>query len=389
MLPAIALALALLACAAPAPAQFNHPETGDAQAQNAQTSDPALAVSEARKAVADGHLDLAVKALALYVAAHPREIEPARYLGDLYYRQSDLASAERTFLAILRFAPEDHETHNRLGGVYAAQDRIGEAIDEFQKSVPSAGAYPHLVELHMRRGDIAIWESDLRRSAREDPFDAGAQFALGQVLLYEHKPVEAALYLDRALDISPHACEILSELGSAYLDLARVGDAVAVLERCLSYHHDDYSALVNLGDAYIDRGTPDQARTLFERANAARPDGAEALIDLGYLEDSNQHWEAAVRFYLRALALDPLSRDAYVDLGCAYRDHHLYALAQAAFIKGLSIVPNDGRLHYLLGTTYADQGKSALARAEYERALNSNEPEVARAASRDLAQLPK
>jgi tetratricopeptide (TPR) repeat protein len=391
VLPALAFAVAVLACAAPArvAAQVTHANSGDARSQDALASDPALAVSEARKTVADGHLDLAVKTLALYVAAHPREVEPARYLGDLYYRQSDLASAERTFLAILRYAPEDRETHNRLGGVYAAQDRIADAIDEFQKSIPSVGAYPHLVELHMRRGDIAIWESDLRRDAREKPFDAAAQFALGQVLRYERKPIEATTYLERARALAPESCEVLSELGSSYLDLARVADAVTVLERCLALRHNDYSALVNLGDAYIDRGTPDQARTLFERANTVRPDGAEALIDLGYLEDASQRWESAVRYYLHALALDPLAREGYVDLGCAYRDHHLYALAEASFLKGLSVTPNDGRLHYLLGTTYADQGKSVLAKSEYKLALSSDEPEVARAAGRDLAALQK
>jgi tetratricopeptide (TPR) repeat protein len=389
VLPAIVATVALLLCAPPARAQVTHANSGDARTQDALPSEPALAIAQARTAVADGRLDLAVKALALYVAAHPREIEPARYLGDLYYRQANLGAAERTFLGILQIAPEDRETHNRLGGIYAAQDRISEAIDEFQKSIPSAGAYPHLVELHERRGDIAIWESDLRKEATDRPFDPGSQFGLGQVLRYERKPIEAVVYLQRGLALAPRSCEILSELGSAYLDLARVDDAVTVLERCLSYHHDDYSALVNLGDAYIDRGTPEPSRGLFERANAARPEGAEALIDLGFLEDAAQRWESAVRYYLRALSLDPLARDAYVDLGCAYRDHHLYALAEAAFIKGLSVSPADGRLHYLLGATYADQGKSVLARGEYQRALNSNEPEVARAAGRDLAALQK
>ena len=368
---------------------MTHANSGDARSQDALSSNPALAVSDARKAVADGHLDLAIKALALYVAGHPREIEPARYLGDLYYRQSDLTTAERTFKAILRFAPEDRETHNRLGGVYAAQDRIPEAIDEFQKSIPSVGAYPHLVELHQRRGDLAIWESDLRHAAQIGPFDAGAQFGIGQVLRFERKPLEALSYLELARDLAPHSCEVLSELGSTYLDLNRIDDAITVLKRCLNSEAENYPALVNLGDAYIERGELEQARALFDKANAVRPDGPEALIDIGYLEDSAQNWESAVRYYLHALSLDPLARDAYVDLGCDYRDHHLFALAEAALIKGLSVAPSDGRLHYLLGTTYAEQGKSALARGEFQRALSSDEPEIARAAGRDLSALPK
>jgi tetratricopeptide (TPR) repeat protein len=391
VLAAVAFAAVTLACAAPASAQtaVTHANSGDARSQDVLSSNPAQAVSQARATVADGHLDLAVKTLALYVAGHPREIEPARYLGDLYYRQSDLAAAERTFLAILRYAPEDRETHNRLGGVYATQDRIGDALEQFQESIPSVGAYPNLTLLHIRRGDLAIWESDLRHEAATKPFDPAAQFAIGQVLRYERKPLEAVVFLERALDLSPNACEVLSELGITYLDLARVDKAVGVLQRCLSISPEDYPALVNLGDAYIEQGALDRARTLFEHANTVRPDGAEALIDLGYIQDSEHSWEGAVRLYLRALALDPLARDGYVDLGCDYRDHHLYALAEAAFIKGLSVSPGDGRLHYLLGTTYAEQGKSVLARSEYKLALSSNEPEVALAAGRDLAALPQ
>jgi tetratricopeptide (TPR) repeat protein len=389
VLAVVALAAAGLGCAVPARAQVTHANSSDPRAEDVLPSNPALAVSDARKTVADGHLDLAIKALAIYVAGHPREIEPARYLGDLYYRQSDLAAAERTFLSILRFAPDDKETHNRLGGVYAAQDRVADAIEQFQESIPSAGAYPHLVELHARRGDLGTWEADLRLDATAKPFDAAAQFAVGQVLRYERKPLEALGYLQRALDLSPRACEILSELGSTYLDLARNQDAVTVLQRCLASSSDNYPALVNLGDAYVALGSIDKARELFERANTVRPDGAEALIDLGYVQDTEHGWDAAVKLYLRALALDPLARDGYVDLGCDYRDHHLYALAEAAFIKGLSVSPGDGRLHYLLGTTYAEQGKSALARDEYKAALSSNEPDVAWAAGRELASLQR
>jgi tetratricopeptide (TPR) repeat protein len=388
-LAAVVVATALAFFAPPALAQVSHANSGDARLQDTLPSDPDLAVSQARKTVADGHLDLAIKALELYVAGHPREIEPARYLGDLYYRKSDLGAAERTFVGILRYAPDDRETHNRLGGVYAVEDRISDAIDEFQKSVPSVGAYPNLVELHLRRGDLAIWESDLRHEAAERGFDPAAQFAIGQVLRYEHKPLEAITFLERANDLSPRSCQVLSELGSVYLDLGRVDQAVTTLERCLGMDQRDYSALVNLGDAYVERSDLERAKATFQRADEIRPDGPEALIDLGYIEDAQQRWEGAVRLYLRALALDPMARDGYVDLGCVYRDHHLYALAEAAFIKGLSVSPNDGRLHYLLGTTYADQGKTGLARKEYEHALSSNEPEVARAAGRDLAALPR
>jgi Tfp pilus assembly protein PilF len=52
------------------------------------------------------------------------------------------------------------------------------------------------------------------------------------------------------------------------------------------------------------------------------------------------------------------------------------------------VAADDGRLHYLLAVTYNLQGKIALARVEYQRAISSDEPDVARAARAELALLP-
>ncbi|MDP9024945.1 MAG: tetratricopeptide repeat protein [Candidatus Eremiobacteraeota bacterium] len=371
----------------PALAQVTHADPTDQMAGTALPSNPALAVDSARKRVASGDLAGAIRQLALYVAAHPAEVPPARYLGDLYYRSSDLHAAERTYSAILRYAANDRETHNRLGGVYAAEDRVAEAIDEFQKSLPSGGAYGHLVDLHRRLGDLPQFENDYRRAVETSPSDAAAQYAFGAVLRAERKTTEAVFHLERALVLEPNTCATLSELGSAYLDLYRTRSAIDVLQRCLVMSPDDYSALINVGDAFIEQDDYARARSVIQHANRLRPDGAEGLIDLGYLEDVGRQWQSAVAYYLKAIAVDPLARDAYVDLGYDYDEHHLYSLAEAAFLKGLSISPADGRLHYLLGVTYAEQGKRELARAEYRRATASDEPEVAKAATRDLSTL--
>jgi tetratricopeptide (TPR) repeat protein len=382
---AIALAIAVFACGAPAPAQITHADSGDVKTQDRLASDPAGAVERARKRVAGGDLDGAVKELALYVGGHPRELEPARYLADLYYRQTDFASAERTLIAILTFAPKDRETHNRLGGIYAVQDKITAAIDEFQKSLPYTGAYEHLVALHRIHGDLGNFVDGFRRDAENKPYDVSAQLEYGKVLAALRRPLDAIDYFQRALSLEMNSCSVLADLGSAYLDVNQVPKAVEVLQRCLNHESNNYNALVNLGDAYIEQGQLPKSRDALERASRARPDGPEALVDLGYIEDMQGHWQPAVQYYLRAIALDPLCRDAYVNLGYDYDEHRLFQLAEASFIKGLSIAPSDGRLHYLLAVTYHEQGKKDLAKVEYERAKTSDEPEVARAATRDLA----
>jgi tetratricopeptide (TPR) repeat protein len=350
-------------------------------------SDPAAVVETARKRVAGGDLSGTVTFLAAYVQAHPGELAPSRYLGDLYYRSGDVASAERTYLAILTYAPDDRETHNRLGGIYAAADRISDAIAEFQKSLPDNAAYTPLVELHRRLGDLDRFEARYRRAAESAPDDAAALYGYGAVLRSEHKSVQAVAVLQAAVRLAPLACAPLAELGSAYLDLGRNAAAVDVLQQCLSSSPKDYGALVNLSDAFIAEGQFGRSRGMLERAIGTRPDGSEALVNLGYLEDVDNRWQNAIAFYVKAIGANPLDRDAYVDLGFDYDEHHLFALAQAAFLKGLSVSPNDGRLHYLLAVTYEDQGKRDLARTEFRRAESSDEPEVAHAASHDLLTL--
>lgn len=381
---AVLVLIVALSFATAATAQVTHANADDPLAGSSPPSDPTAAVSRARTLVADGKLAAAVADLAAYARAHPRELEPARYLGDLYYRQSDAISAERTYRAILRIAPGDLETHDRLGGLYAAADRITEAIAEFGASLPIGSAYGHLVELHRRVGDLEQFETPFRRAADDFPHDAGAQYALGTVYRAEGRASLARPYLERALALSPRSCATLAELGSAYLDLDRVGEAIGYFERCLALEPENYAALVNLGDARIVEGGFAPARADFEHAIRTRPDGPEALVDLGYLADVGGDWQTAVAYYLHAIAVDPLARDAYVDLGFDYEAHKLYALAEAAFLKGLSVAPGDGRLHYLLGSSYRDQGKRELAKREYRSAVASDEPDVARAAAQDL-----
>jgi tetratricopeptide (TPR) repeat protein len=379
--------MAIIAGLCFAPALVARASAAEPSPAAAPAEPPAGPIELARRRVAGGDLPGAITSLAAYVGDHPRDLAPARYLGDLYYRASNLAAAESTYRAILLYAPDDRETHDRLGGVYAVEDRSKEAIEQFQASLPFASAYGHLVELHRRIGDLDQFVATYKNAIVDSPYDAAGLYALGAIYRAERKTTDAIGMLNRALNLEPRSCPTLSELGSAYLDLHESDQAIGFLQRCLAIKPNDFPALVNLSSAYIESGRDSDALPLLQHANAEQPDRPDALINLGYIEDDAGRWQEAMTYYLHAIALDPLDRDAYINLGSDYSSHRLFALAEAALLKGLSIAPNDGRLHYLLGVTYADQGKRELARGEYQRAAASDEPEIARAAKRDLAVL--
>jgi tetratricopeptide (TPR) repeat protein len=343
-----------------------------------------------RAEAVNGKLSSVISKLEDFVRAHPDYKGPARLLGDLYFRKPDLPAAERTYKNILARFPNDRETWNRLGGLYAAEDRVDAAITAFDRSVPEPDEYPNLVALHRRHGDLAEFERGVAADAQRDPTDERTLLIYGNVLRAMHKHDQAVTVFKQALSLNQptQRCPALNDLALAYLDVRRVNDAMPLLQTCLALKPNDYGALVNLGEANIEQAQYQQARPYLDRAVHVQIDRPEAYVDIGFLEDIAQHWKAAVVNYERAISVDPLWRDAYIDLGYDYYVQKYYSLAEAAFIKGLSVSPHDGRLSYMLGVTYRDQGKVALAKQQYQRALSyGDEENVVSAARHDLSEL--
>jgi len=350
--------------------------------------DPAAVLDLARGRVAAGDTKGAIDGLAPYVLKHPQDAAAGRLLGDLYFRVPDFAKAEKVWKAILVLEPEDRETHSRLGSLYAATDRVGEAIEEFQKSLPMRSGYAGLVMAHKRSGDLPQYVAQLEYETRKTPFDAGRWSELGQVRRSLRQYDAALDAFSRVVGIRPGSCAARLDLANVMVDLRRLDPAIAQLKACLQSDASYYPAVVNLGEAYLEKGDLATARPYLDRALVLRPEGTEALVDVGYVCDMQGDWKAAVAYYNRAIHSDPMRPEAYIDLGFDYNEHRFFPLAEAAFLKGISVAADDGRLHYLLAVTYNVQGKIALARTEFQHAVASEEPDVARAAQAELALLP-
>jgi tetratricopeptide (TPR) repeat protein len=349
--------------------------------------DPAV-LDAARAKVAAGDTKGAIDGLAPYVASHPQDIPAGRLLGDLYFRVPDFVKAERVWKAILAIDANDRETHGRLGSLYAAQDKVTEAMAEFQLSLPNRVGYVGLVMLHKKSGDLQDYMMRLQSDTEQHPFDVARWSELGHAQRALHKYEAALNAFSHVVSVRPSSCGARVDVANALVDLGRIDPAIAHLKACLGVDPNYYPAVVNLGEAYLEKRDSVTARPLLDRALTLRPEGTEALVDIGYIYDSQGDWKTAVSYYNRAIRSDPMRPEAYIDLGYDYNEHRLFPLAEAAYIKGLAVAQDDGRLHYMLAVTYNLQGKIALAREQYRHAIASEEPIVVRAAQAELALLP-
>ncbi len=350
-------------------------------------SDPEGAIRAARERIAAGDLDGAVRGLELYVVAHPFEISPARFLGDLYYRQGKFAKAEAVYQKLLAHNPKDKETHNRLGVVYATESRVDDAITQFNAALPGTDSVKDLVAMHERKGDLPAYRSEMERQASQDPTDADIQAEVGQIYAALHRPADAMMYFMRAIDDDGTSLTAINGLGLAYLDLHSYDAAQRQFEKCLSMDMTNYTCENNLGAAFLQAGRYDEAEPVLKRAHAMEPERPEALVNFGYLADARNDWKRAVSYYVQATQVGPYLPEAYVDLGIDYEHNGLYPLAEAALLKGVAADPRDGRIRYLLAVAYATQGNTAMAIDQLKIAEQSLDPDVARIAQEESARL--
>jgi Flp pilus assembly protein TadD len=349
--------------------------------------DQQVAIRYARELIAAGDMDRAITYLRDFVTVHPSGTDAARFLGDLYYRKGDFDSAEAMYKALLAQNSHDKETHNRLGVVYATENRIDDAIFQFQSALPGTDSIRDLVLLHLRRGDLPQYEAEMERAATDTPNESDIQEELGEVYDAVHQPAKAIVYFRRALDVDPRSIAALNGAGMAELDLHEYATATSYLDDCLNLDPLNYACLDNMGVAKIEAGADGEAMAAFTKAHRLEPERPEALINFGYLADLRGDWKRAVSYYVQAISVDPYVPESYVNLGIDYEHNSLYALAQAALIKGVAAAPYDGRIRYLLARAYAEQGQKALALEQLKAAATSLDPDVSEIAKEETARL--
>ncbi|HET9030417.1 MAG TPA: tetratricopeptide repeat protein [Candidatus Aquilonibacter sp.] len=343
-------------------------------------SDPVGAIKSTRELIAAGKMDRAIKHLETYVAAHPFEPAPRRFLGDLYFRTGQLDRAKFQYQLLLRQNPGDKETHNRLGTVLAVENHVDDAIAQFNAALPGTESVDDLVSLHQRKGDLPAYERDVERMSHLYPTDPGIQGEVGQVYNAIHQPYAASVHFRRALDEDPTNLTALNGLGLALMTMYDFAGAVKQFKACLKIDPTAFQCENNMAASYLESKQLGEAEIALDRAYQLAPERAETFVNRGYLADMQGDWKTAAAFYAQAIQMYPYLRESYIDLALAYEDHKMYALAQAALIKGLAAVPDDGRLHFLLGKAYEAQGDHTEAVAQFKLAAAGTDPDASRIA---------
>ena len=180
--------------------------------------------------------------------------------------------------------PASYRVNQVSAEIFEIQGRYADAITEYRKAVEKN---PTAINLHFRLGRALVLQSHspgaLSAARREfeaelqlNPSDAVAEYEIGQILLAENKPREAAPRFERALTLSPDFGEALLAVAKIRADAKRYDEAIPLLERAVRLQPANESAHYNLMLAYRNAGrAADAQREKAEVDKLKRPPAGE------------------------------------------------------------------------------------------------------------------
>jgi len=276
---------------------------------------------------------------------NPEALGPHLNLGMAYVDENRLEEAIDQFQEVLKMEPNHTAARTNLGLALSRKGALSEAIEEYEKVLQldpdSADAHCNLggAFLQANRFPEAIEQYEM--ALKLDPHDVTAYVSLGLALDQEGRASEAIEQDEQALKISPNDALTYNNLGNALGHAGRVSEAIEQYQIALKSDPDNAQTHANLGIALLHMGRRPEAIKHLERAIKNKPDYAEAHNNLGFALVQEGRTSEAVEQFEEAIKNNPDYVQAHDNLGGVLFQTHRVAEAIEQYEMVLKINPND------------------------------------------------
>lgn len=226
-------------------------------------------------------------------------------------------------------------------------------------------------------GEFSAAAIELRNALQESPGNVPARVLLGQVLLRQDKPREAAAELEKGLELGGDQNLILIPLGQVYMQLL---EPEKILTGVIAPGTDaavDGEILLMHGDAALILGDLNYAQGSYAEARERIPQDARPLLGAARIALARGKDAVADELIAAAVELDPASAQAWTLRGMVLRDRGDYAAARDALDRALSLDPQSTKALGARAAMLLDAGDETAAVADIAvlREANPNDLE--------------
>jgi len=272
---------------------------------------PVKLKQDADKLEKAGRLDQAIALFKQVVDDNPRDWNIVKKIGDLYARQNKMREAVVEYQKVADFYAKDGfhlkaiaiwkqinkldatalEPYVNLAELYGKQGLLMEAKSQYQ----------YVVDEYLKRGKNRDAGDVLKKMADIDPADLKVRSKLADLYtrdgnsakaVDEHIAIaeelnkkghlaEALQVLEKGLKIDPKSARMRSELARVHLVQKNYEKAAHYLEDAVKQAPNDTALLSRLGEAYLGSKKVGEAEAIFKRLLEIDPNGEDARVQMG------------------------------------------------------------------------------------------------------------
>lgn len=340
----------------------------------------------------------------------------ARATTHLQSQPQNLAAARADFTQARDLMPNAPSSHVNLAAVSLAERKADEAAEHYERALSidaaSFDALNGLINLYAGQGrfDQAHTRVDQAIAARPNTASLyflksviyGKQGGLAEMQgngeEMKQYAQQAETVLRRTLELDAGFAPALNALGSLYIKMGRLDEAVAEFSRMSEKRPDDPTPFMLIGMVKDAQKKYDDSTEAYKRALTINADSSFAANNLAwnYAEYGKGNLDEAVRLAQGVVQKFP-QEPGYADtLGWVYYKKGLHAAAVEQLQKAVRQTTARGAdsalYRYHLGLSLAAMGRKPEARQQLQQALNSTKggklsPENEQEARRALASL--
>jgi len=201
---------------------------------------------------------------------------------------------------------------------------------------------------------------------------------MGAALERKGKLNEAAIYMQKSIELAPLDSEAHRNLGLTYKKMGRNSDAINYLLKAIEINPRYETAYRNLGNIYKEIGKTKEALKKYQKALEINSDNIELLNDLGVLKIEMGNYEEAKIYLIRAIEIKPEISELHNNLGSVYRFQKKLNEAEHCYRKSIKINSNFAEAYNNLGVVLVDLRRLSEAKISFEQAIKikNNYPEA-------------
>lgn len=192
---------------------------------------------------------------------------------------------------------------------------------------------------------------------------------LGAVLVQSCRKLDAIDCWKRGAELDPKNATLQSNLGVAFQELGRLGEAEVYSREAVRLKPDFAEAHSNLGNTLQELGSLCEAEACYREAIRLKPEFAEAHSNLGITLKELGRLREAEACYRETIRLKPNYAKAHSNLGIVLRDLGHQEKAEASYREAIRLKPDYVEAYSNLGITLQELGRLIEAETCYREAI--------------------